>query len=296
MSVNKAVVLGGKTGLLGQSLVRALEAAGWIVIPLGRADVDIFDPEALGGLLDREECGALFNAVAYTQVDKAEDEPEAAFRLNATLPRLLGGLAKPRGIRLVHYSTDFVFDGRADTPYTPESPTNPLSVYGRSKLEGERALLNLDPPGLLIIRTAWLFGPGRMNFVRRILELARTRDQLNVVHDQVGSPTYTPDLARNSVALVQAGGAGLHHLACSGRASWCELASEAVSAAGLHCAVAPITTEQYPTKARRPAYSVLDLAKFTGATGIKPRPWVQCLREYVFDDLGYPLETKTGAN
>lgn len=293
MSANKAVVLGGRTGLLGQSLVRALTGAGWAVTPLGRADVDIFDSGSLGALLDREECGALFNTVAYTQVDKAEDEPGEAYRLNGKLPELLGKLARPRGIRLVHYSTDFVFDGRADMPYAPEAPTNPLSVYGKSKLEGERALLALDVPGLLIIRTSWLFGPGKANFVQKILDLAKTRDHLDVVHDQVGSPTYTPDLARNSVALVRAGGSGIHHLACSGQASWCELASEAVAAAGLHCSVRPITTDQYPTKARRPAYSVLDLTKFTAATGIKPRPWVQCLREYVFDDLRYSPESKT---
>ena len=287
MSANKAVVLGGRTGLLGQSLVRALTDAGWAVTPLGRTDVDIFDAESLGALLDREECTALFNTVAYTQVDKAEAEPEEAFRLNERLPSLLGRLARPRSIRLVHYSTDFVFDGRAETPYAPDAPANPLSVYGMSKLKGERALLAQDVPGLLIIRTSWLFGPGRTNFVQKILDLAKTRDVLSVVHDQVGSPTYTLDLARNSVALVRAGGSGIHHLACAGRASWCELASEAVAAAGLHCDVRPITTDQYPTKARRPAYSVLDLSKFTAATGIKPRPWVQCLREYVFDDLRY---------
>ncbi|EMG36762.1 dTDP-4-dehydrorhamnose reductase [Desulfocurvibacter africanus PCS] len=290
MNANKAVVLGGRTGLLGRSLVRALEAAGWAVVPLGRADVDIFDSQALAGVLDREECSALFNTVAYTQVDKAEDEPQEAYRLNEQLPQLLGRLARPRGIRLVHYSTDFVFDGRADTPYAPDAPTNPLSVYGKSKLAGERALLNLDVPSLLIIRTSWLFGPGKNNFVQKILELARSRDTLGVVHDQVGSPSYTLDLARNSLALMQAGGSGVHHLANAGQASWCELASEAVNAAGLQCRVTPISTDQYPTKAKRPAYSVLDISRFTGITGLKPRPWVQCLREYVFDDLHYPTE------
>jgi len=292
MSVNRAIVLGGKTGLLGQSLVRTLEEAGWTVTPLGRGDLNFLDAEAMDALLAREECGVLFNAVAYTQVDKAEDEPEEAFRLNEKLPTLLGRLAKQRAMRLVHYSTDFVFDGRADTPYAPESPANPLSVYGKSKLAGEKALLAQDIPGLLIIRTSWLFGPGRTNFVHKILELAKTRDNLNVVHDQLGSPTYTPDLADNSLALVQAGARGVFHLACSGSASWCELASEAVAVAGLQCAVAPITTDQYPTRAKRPPYSVLDLSKFADVTGIKPRTWVQCLREYVFDDLRYPMDAK----
>lgn len=276
-----AVVLGGKTGLLGQALSNCLAGAGWRVVSVGRDDLDFLDAEQMAALIDRHAPEVLFNAVAYTQVDKAEDEPEEAFRLNERLPILLGRLAGKSGVRLVHYSTDFVFDGQKHSPYLPDDPTGPLCVYGKSKLAGERALLDLDPKGLCIIRTAWLFGPGRTNFVAKILELAKGRESLNVVHDQVGSPTYTPDLAAHSLELVAAGGQGVFHLVNSGSASWCELAGEAVQIMGLRCAVNPIPSSEYPRKAVRPAYSVLDATSFSKLTGTKPRAWLQALREYV---------------
>jgi dTDP-4-dehydrorhamnose reductase len=277
-----AVVLGGKTGLLGQALSSYLAGAGWRIVSVGRGDLDFFDAEQVAALLDQHAPELLFNAVAYTQVEKAEDEPEEAFRLNARLPALLGRLARKNGIRLVHYSTDFVFDGQKHIPYLPDDPTGPLCVYGKSKLAGETALLELAPKGLCIIRTAWLFGPGRTNFVAKILDLAKERASLNVVHDQVGSPTYTPDLAAHSLELVEAGGQGVFHVVNSGSASWCELAGEAVRTMGLRCTINPISSSEYPQKAVRPAYSVLDTMSLTRLTGSKPRVWLQALREYVF--------------
>ncbi|NCC26334.1 MAG: NAD(P)-dependent oxidoreductase, partial [Deltaproteobacteria bacterium] len=182
---------------------------------------------------------------------------------------------------LVHYSTDFVFDGRQSHPYGTTDKTRPMSVYGRTKLEGETRLLSNSWPGLRIVRTAWLFGPLKTNFVDKILTLATQRDELRVVHDQIGSPTYTPDLARHSVELLEKCGPGLYHLTNSGLASWCELAAEAVAFAGLHCRIQAISSAEYPQQAVRPAYSVLDNADFIQATGIKPRSWTAALREYV---------------
>lgn len=280
--MRSAVVLGGKTGLLGQALCMAMTRRGWTVHAPGRADLDLFDRPAVEDYLTRTGADILFNTVAYTKVDQAEDEPSEAARLNRQLPLVLGQAARNAGVRLVHYSTDFVFNGRKTTPYTTEDQPDPRSVYGSTKLQGERELLALGLPGLLIIRTSWLFGPCKINFVTRILELAAARPELSVVHDQVGSPSYTPDLAANSLALVESGAAGLFHLANSGQASWCELAAEAVRGADLPCRVKPITSAQYPQKAVRPAYSVLDLSKFTAATGITPRPWLQALREFLF--------------
>lgn len=280
--MRKAVVLGGKTGLLGQSLCMAMARKGWTVHAPGRSDLDLFDRPAVEDFLARTGADILFNTVAYTKVDQAEDEPSEAARLNRQLPLVLGQAARNAGVRLVHYSTDFVFNGRKSTPYTTEDHPDPRSVYGSTKLQGERELQALGLPGLLIVRTSWLFGPCKINFVTRILELAAARTELSVVHDQVGSPSYTPDLAANSLALVEAGAAGLFHLANSGQASWCELAAEAVRGADLPCRVKPITSDQYPQKAARPAYSVLDLSKFTAATGITPRPWLQALREFLF--------------
>ncbi len=276
------MVLGGKTGLLGQSLCAALTRAGWTALPVGRDDVDIFDTDQLATFLDRHEPDVVCNTVAYTQVDLAEDEPDQAMRVNKLLPAKLGRLAMQRGIHLVQYSTDFVFDGQGCEPYRPSDAVNPLCVYGKTKLAGENALRELALDRLSIVRTAWLFGPGRTNFVAKILDLAVQRASLNVVHDQIGSPTYTPDLAEYSVELLKAGGTGIFHLVNGGYASWCELAASAVQTMGLQCEVHPITSDQYPQKARRPAYSVLNTESFTALTGVKPRPWLHGLREYVF--------------
>ncbi|WP_028576852.1 dTDP-4-dehydrorhamnose reductase [Desulfomicrobium escambiense] len=280
--MRSAVVLGGKTGLLGQALSMAMTRRGWTVHAPGRSDLDLFDRPAVEDYLARTGADTLFNTVAYTKVDQAEDEPSEAARLNRQLPLVLGQASRNAGVRLVHYSTDFVFNGKKTTPYTTEDQPDPRSVYGSTKLQGERELLALGLTGLIIIRTSWLFGPCKINFVTRILELAATRAELSVVHDQVGSPSYTPDLAANSLALVDAGATGLYHLANSGQASWCELAAEAVRGADLPCRVKPITSAQYPQKAVRPAYSVLDLSKFAATTGITPRPWLQALREFLF--------------
>lgn len=281
----RIAVLGGRTGLLGVQLSRTFEAAGYEAEALGRADFDICDSKRMGSYLDEFQPDWLINAVAYTAVDKAEDEPVEAARLNKALPAMLGRLCQARGVGLFHFSTDFVFDGKKTTPYAEDDPVGPDSIYGQTKLDGEKELLALKLEKLIIARVAWLFGPGKKNFVRTMLNLAKERSELRVVHDQIGSPSYTPDLAEYSVALVQAGQTGLFHLANAGRASWCELASEAVTAAGYECHVVPITTAEYPVKAKRPAYSVLDTSKFHKATGVAPRPWLSALREYVYAEM-----------
>lgn len=277
-----ALILGGKTGLLGQSLAEILHRSGWTTICPGREDLDLFDSEQVRILADRQGVTHMFNTVAYTQVDRAEEEPDEAARLNRNLPIRLGQVCRALGIPLVHYSTDFVFSGKKETPYLPEDNTAPLSVYGRTKLEGENGLLDLGLDNLLILRTAWLFGPCRTNFIDRILDLARDREELAVIHDQIGCPTYTPDLAGHTLELVAKGAAGTFHLTNGGQASWCEFAAEAVACAGLPCRIQPITSDEYPQKATRPRFSVLDTSAFTRVTGTTPRPWVQALREYLF--------------
>ncbi|MDY0225931.1 MAG: dTDP-4-dehydrorhamnose reductase [Desulfomicrobium apsheronum] len=280
--MKSAVVLGGKTGLLGQALCMALSRRGWTVNAPGRDELDLFERPSVEEYLARTAATVLFNTVAYTKVDQAEDEPAEASRLNRQLPLVLGKAVRNAGVALVHYSTDFVFNGRKTSPYAPGDQPAPGSVYGQTKLQGERELLALDLPSLLIIRTSWLFGPCKTNFVTRILELAATRPELSVVHDQIGSPSYTPDLAAGSLALLDKGATGIFHLANAGQASWCELATEAVRGADLACRIKPIPSSEYPQKACRPAYSVLDLSAFTAVTGIAPRPWLQALREFLF--------------
>lgn len=281
----KAVILGGRTGLLGQSLTEKLQAQEVITIPLSRSDFDPLNDESLTAMLEREEPDFIFNTVAYTMVDLAEDEENNAHLLNSTLPTTLGRLCKQLNIKLVHYSTDFVFDGKKDSPYTEEDQTNPQSVYGETKLAGEERLSELDYDDILIIRTAWLFGPNKTNFVHKILGFAKERESLTVVHDQAGSPTYTPDLAEYSIELLKNEAKGIFNVVNSGKASWCELATEAINSCAINCRIEPVPTSAYPTKATRPPYSVLDTSKFTEVTGVTPRPWVQALRDYVYNDL-----------
>lgn len=279
------VIFGGKTGLLGQALTKAFKKAGAKPVPLSSADCDILDPMSVQKLLNRKDPDILVNAAAYTQVDQAEDEEEMAFALNATAPPLLAAEAAKRFIPFVHYSTDFVFKGDKRTPYTAYDEPTPFSVYGISKADGERGLLKLGYDRTLIIRISWLFGPGRINFVEKILSLAESRDTLTVVDDQTGSPSYAPDVAQNTISLLEHDATGIYHLANSGETTWCGLASAAVKLAKIDCTVEPVPTSAYPTKAVRPAYSVLDLSRFEQTTGITPRSWEDALRQYVLKDL-----------
>jgi dTDP-4-dehydrorhamnose reductase len=287
---NKVLVLGGKQGLLGQCLMTALEQENIPAVAVSSFEVDLFSPDAVGALLDREEPDLVCNTMAYIQVDQVEDDSENAYRLNKRLPAVLAAQIKSRGALLAHYSTDFVFDGASNRPYTTQDEPNPQSVYGQSKLAGEQAILDSGLEKFLIIRTAWLFGPGKTNFVRKMLDLAAQKDSLSVIHDQTGSPTYTKDLAENSIRLFSSGRLGLFHLVNAGKATWCELAQEAVRIAGLDCRIDPIPSSSYPQKAKRPAYSVLDTSRFTEATGLTPRSWDQALRDYVFLDLESALD------
>lgn len=282
----RALVLGGRTGLLGQALTSALTGAGWDVRPTSRTDLDPFDAAAVSALLAEFKPERVFNTIAYTAVDLAEDESEAAYRLNRDLPALIGRLCGEAGTALVHYGTDFVFDGEKGAPYAENDPVNPQCVYGASKLAGEEAILGLGLDDALIIRISWLFGPGKTNFVEKILGFAKSREVLNVVADQIGSPSYTPELAAISMALVEAKASGVFHASCSGQASWRDLAAEAVARAGLPCDVRPIPSSDYPQKAKRPPYSVFDLKKLKDVTGMVPCDWKEAVRRYVCGDLG----------
>jgi len=277
------MILGGATGLLGQAMTQAADIGGYDAIAVGRKDFDPTDSNALTEVIAGWKPDIVCNTVGYTQVDQAEENEEDALLLNRVFPRVLGRVVKERPhISLMHFSTDFVFDGRKVGAYTETDPTSPLGVYGRSKLEGEKAILELQLEKFCIIRTAWLFGPGKKNFVSTILDLCRQRETLNVVHDQRGSPTYTLDLAAYSLRLVEAGGRGIFHIANSGKASWCELASEAVRLARIECPITPIPSREYSQKAARPTFSALDTSRFTEVTGITPRPWPQALADYIY--------------
>lgn len=288
-ALSKALILGGKSGLLGKALVETLVKAGWEVETTGISrDTDLSKVDIskdLTALMHNFDPDVVFNTIAYTQVDMAEDDVEGATMINRTYPAIIARVVKEHGCRFVHYSTDFVFDGKGNTPYSETDATNPLSVYGRTKLEGEEAVIESGLEKYTIIRTAWLFGSGKKNFVSTILDLCNRRNSLNVVHDQIGSPTYTFDLAEHSLSLVEAEANGIFHIVNSGVASWCDFAGEAARLAGVACVVHPITSAEYPQKAVRPSYSVLDTSSFTKITGITPRPWAQALRDYIYRDF-----------
>lgn len=281
--MRKALVLGGCTGLLGQALVRVLAHRGWQVETLGRSDGNLLDMDFLQRFLERSEADVVFNAVAWTRADEAEEHPEEALLLNRTLPDALARVLRNLGSGLlVHFSSDRVFAGHGLTPLDESETPAPLSVYGKTKLEGERAVLGDLPERSLVIRTAWLFGPGRSNFVQRVLDACHRRDVISVVHDQTGSPSYTMDVALWSTLLAEGSQTGLWHVANSGCATWCELASEAVSLTGNQCRVEPIPASHWPHRAERPEFSVLDCGKLAAFLGELPRPWPQALREYLY--------------
>lgn len=283
---NKTIaIIGGKTGLLGQALTSAFKAAGARPIALSSKDCDILEPITIQKMLERRDPDLLINAAAYTQVDLAEDEEELAFAINGTAPALLAAEAAKRAIPFIHYSTDFVFNGNKKSPYTVYDTTGTFSVYGISKAEGENNLLKLGYDRTLIIRISWLFGPGKTNFVEKILSLCDERDTLTVVDDQTGSPSYTPDIAKNTIKLLEYDATGIYHLANSGETTWYGLASAAAEMAKADCEISPVPSSAYPTKAVRPSYSVLDLSKFTQTTGESPRHWREALKEYVRKEL-----------
>ncbi len=280
----RALIFGGRTGLVGQALCRILAANQWYTMPVGRNDGDLLSVSFIESCIKKFQPTHIFNTVGWTQVDDAEDNESQAFVINRALPAGLAQIAKNFDIHLIHYSTDFVFSGEYDKNYTEQDATGPCSVYGRSKLAGEEAVRTLAPDHSCILRTAWLFGPGRQNFVSSIIKKHCEYGKLSIVHDQVGSPTYSMDLAHWSMLAAEKKLTGVYHAVNSGRASWYDLTCEALSIADIECHVEPITSDQWPQKAQRPAFSVLNNEKLATALEITPRAWPQALREYIFSD------------
>ncbi len=280
----RALIFGGRTGLLGQALTRTLLAHKWHVSSIGRSDGNILDISFIEKTVDEVQPTHIFNAVAWTNVDLAEDEESDAYVLNRGLPACLAQVVKARSLHLLHYSTDFVFSGDSNVCYREEDATGPLSVYGRSKLAGEQAVMQMAPDNCCIFRTAWLFGPGRKNFVSTILNACYEKESLSVVHDQIGSPTYSVDLAYWSMLAADKKLTGIYHAVNSGRASWCDLACETQAIAEAPCRVNPIMSHEWPQKATRPAFSILNTTKLANAIGVTPRPWPQALRDYIFSE------------
>lgn len=279
------IVCGG-TGQLGTWLARTLREAPDhdLVSAPPRAELDVADRAAVEAALLGAPGGppdVLVNAAAMTHVDRCELEPEEAERVNARAPELLADVCRKAGVRLAHVSTDYVLGGGGggDRPWREDDAPQPRSAYGRSKLAGERAVLAASPD-FLVVRTSWLFGPGR-NFVAAILGRAAAGEPLRVVDDQVGSPTYARDLAEGIVALLAKGARGPYHLANAGAASWWDVARAALDAAGRRdVPVERIRSAELDRPAPRPGYSVLDCSKAARA-GVALRGWREALAEYL---------------
>ena len=286
------ILVAGKTGQVARSLVAASSSTGLEIVAPGRPQLDLERPDSLVEAIDACSPDIVVNAAAYTAVDKAEQEEDAAFAVNAAGAGHLARACADAGIPIIHISTDYVFDGSKLEPYLEDDPTAPLGAYGRSKLDGERLVAAANPRHV-IVRTAWVVSPYGNNFVKTMLRLAETRPELGVVDDQTGSPTYAPHLAGAIIAVArQVAGAdkssehwGTYHACGRGFATWCQLAREVFGQAAAHrlatAQVRAITTADYPTPARRPANSRLDCSKLARQFGVRLPDWQTGVEECV---------------
>lgn len=274
------VIIFGAAGQLGRALTETKPDHATIHA-LGRETVDITSTSDIDAAITGTSPDLVINAAAYTAVDRAESQEDTAFAVNGAAPGLIAQACRKNGAALAHLSTDYVFDGAAERPYRPDDPTGPVSVYGKSKLAGERAVFDAMPDAL-IVRTAWVYGAGSANFVTAMLRRMADQSEIGIVADQFGAPTHTISLARAIWMLTEAGASGVHHYTDAGKTNWHGFASaieEEARALGMidGCAVTPIATADYPTPARRPANSVLD-CEATYAIAGAARHWREELR------------------
>lgn len=286
------ILLFGAGGQLGTKLQTLLTSRG-VVRPLDQKDIDLRDHTRLRALIHETRPGLIVNAAAYTAVDAAENDTETARLVNAGAPQIMAECARDLGALLVHYSTDYVFDGTAQAPYTEDAPTRPLGVYGQTKLAGEMAIAE-SGADFLTLRTAWLYSNRGKNFLNTMLKLAAERSELRVVNDQIGCPTYADLLAETTMQMLEGlytngvlrkERCGLYHATCGGSTSWWGFARRIVELAGYgeRVLVLPIPTSEYPTPAKRPGYSVLSNAKLEATFGIRMPDWEAGLKRCLAD-------------
>jgi dTDP-4-dehydrorhamnose reductase len=284
MSLCQSTLITGAGGMLGHALAYLLRSRGVTPITCDRASLDIANPDALAEVFADHKPTLLLNCAAHTKVDLCEQEQDKANAINGTAVGQMAELSRRNGTCLVHVSTDFVFNGSGSRPYRSDEPVQPLSAYGRSKLLGETLLQENAPKDWLIVRTAWVYGRHGANFPRTMVTAARAGKPLKVVNDQVGSPTYTVDLAEGILALLDHGARGLWHLTNAGQTNWRDFAQAAVEEFGIKTEVAPCTSAEWqkirPNSAHRPSYSVLDIEPFAKLVGRPMRNWRDALRDY----------------
>ena len=283
------ILITGANGQLGREMRRLLDGDNrFAPIYTDVDELDITDMSAVDQMVGGLQLDYIINCAAYTAVDRAEDDEDTASLINAQAVENLATAAARHGARMIHVSTDYVFDGEGNRPYCEDDAPHPVSAYGRTKLAGEQALLRLLPEQSVILRTAWLYSPHGKNFVKTMLELGRTRDSLRVVYDQVGSPTSATDLARAIITVMTAAEwrPGIYHFCNEGAVSWYDFTKAIHRLAGITtCDVQPCLSHEFPAKAHRPAYSVLDKAKFKTTFGTTIPYWEESLEEIIKNRL-----------
>ena len=277
----KTILITGSNGQLGRELqLRLSDRDDFEMLVTDVDELDITDADAIDAYFASHAIDCVVNCAAYTAVDAAEDNVELCRRLNATAPTLLARACARKGARMIHISTDYVLGGDGHRPYREDDEPHPLGVYGLTKLEGERGVIEALPDAV-ILRTAWLYSPHGKNFVKTMLKLGRTLETLRVVVDQVGTPTYALDLADCIVAVLTATDwhPGIYHVSDEGAISWYDFTMAIHRLAGItECRVSPCMTSEYPTRATRPHYSVLDKSKFKATFGVTLPHWEVSLR------------------
>ena len=284
------VLVTGANGQLGKSLrdIVSMHQTSIVFIFTDRAQLDTSQTQNIKSYLDQHPVDVIVNCAAYTLVDQAESEIEIANQINHLSVKKLAELAQHRQIKLMHISTDYVFDGLSSKPYTEDEATNPLSVYGTTKLRGEQAVQTTMDHNALIIRTSWMYSEYGKNFVKTMLKLGLEKDQISVINDQIGSPTYALDLADVIMTILQSQHfrqanfkTQLYHYTNQGNCSWYDFAQTIFQMANIDCKVKPINTTQYPLPAMRPAYSVLNTKKIEQDFDLNIPRWKICLKRCI---------------
>ncbi len=285
---SKRILVTGANGQLGSEMRRLGEISPNEYIFTDVAELDITDKDAVIAFTQQNNINVIVNCAAYTNVDKAEDDEAAAELINATAVRNLAEAAKSVDAILFHVSTDYVFGSEGNTPRTEDMPLNPLGAYGRTKLHGEQAIAEVGAKAI-IIRTAWLYSEYGNNFLKTMLRLTKEKETLNVVFDQVGTPTYAGDLAMTIFSIIEGdyynGNEGVYHFSNEGVCSWYDFAQEISTAMGHKCQISPCHSNEFPSKVTRPPYSVLDKTKIKRTFGVDIPHWresmIYCLKRLV---------------
>lgn len=280
------ILITGSNGQLGSEIKeRATKFSNWNFVYKDLPELDITNYQNLEQLAKELSIDTIINCAAYTAVDLAETNQELANAVNMEGARNLAKVAQKFSLKLIHVSTDFVFDGKSNLPYKETTTPNPLSVYGKTKLEGEFAVMS-EHPTSVILRTAWLYSSYGTNFLKTMQRLGKDKQELNVIYDQIGTPTFAGDLAASILAIISkleqgSGNKGIYHYSNEGVASWYDFAFEIMKLSKLNCKVYPIETKQYPTPAPRPAFSVLNKTKVKEAFGIEIPHWKTSLKSCI---------------